>query len=124
MGAVARQGESRVTRESRVFVAPRAYNWLMETVGIRELKNRLSEYVRQVRGGETIQISSHGEVVAELRVPETKHPEGTPAGLRELLRRGTARRIVRNDPAQYPVYPPALNGATARDLLHWGREDR
>src|SRR4051812_43765956 len=42
----------------------------MKEVGIRELKNRLSEYIRQVREGEVIMVTDRGEVVAELRAPE------------------------------------------------------
>ena len=41
----------------------------MKAVGIRELKNRLSEYVRLVRGGEEFLVTDRGEVVAELRPP-------------------------------------------------------
>lgn len=37
-------------------------------VGTRELKNRLSHYLRQVReSGESIYVSDRGEIVAELR---------------------------------------------------------
>ncbi len=96
----------------------------MDTVGIRELKNHLSEYVRRVRAGEKIQISSHGEVVAELRSPEPDRDEQAPHGLRELVRRGTAREIVRNDPSRYRTYEPALADTTARELLDWDRDDR
>ncbi len=96
----------------------------MDTVGIRELKNHLSEYVRRVRTGEKIRITSHGEVVAELRPPEPDRDEHTPPGLQELVRRGTARGIVRNDPARYRTYEPALTHTTARELLDWDRGDR
>ncbi len=96
----------------------------MDTVGIRELKNHLSEYVRRVRAGEKIRISSHGEVVAELRSPEPDSDERAPRGLRELVRRGTARGIVRNDPARYQTYERALAGTTAQELLDWDRGDR
>lgn len=96
----------------------------METVGIRELKDRLSEYIRRVRGGETIQVSSHGVVVAELRSPEPDREEHAPPGLRELVRRGTAREIVRNDPLQYRIYERALHRTTAQELLDWDRGDR
>ena len=41
----------------------------MKQVGLRELKNRLSEYVRLVRAGEHIQITDRGQVVAELIPP-------------------------------------------------------
>src|SRR3970040_281145 len=39
----------------------------MKRVGLRELKNRLSEYVRYVRAGHAIEVTDRGEVVAELR---------------------------------------------------------
>jgi len=38
----------------------------MKSVGLRELKNRLSEYVREVRSGEGVLVTDRGEVVAEL----------------------------------------------------------
>lgn len=38
----------------------------MKTVGIRELKNRLSEHLRRVRQGEGVLVSDRGTVVAEL----------------------------------------------------------
>ena len=40
----------------------------MVNVGTRELKNRLSHYLRRVReAGESIYVTDRGEVVAELR---------------------------------------------------------
>lgn len=38
----------------------------METVGIRQLKTRLSEYVSRVRKGERVVITDRGREVAEL----------------------------------------------------------
>ncbi len=96
----------------------------MSTVGIRELKAHLSEYVRRVRAGEEILITSHGEVVAELRPPEPERGEKAPRGLQELVRRGTARQLVRNEPARYRSYGRALASTTAQDLLDWERGDR
>jgi antitoxin (DNA-binding transcriptional repressor) of toxin-antitoxin stability system len=40
-------------------------------VGVRELKNNLSRYVRKLRRGERIAITAHGRVVAELVAPGT-----------------------------------------------------
>jgi antitoxin (DNA-binding transcriptional repressor) of toxin-antitoxin stability system len=37
-------------------------------VGTKELKNRLSHYLRLVQHGETVQVTDRGAVVAELRV--------------------------------------------------------
>ena len=39
----------------------------MKSVGVKQLKSRLSEYLRLVRNGETILVTDRGEVVAELR---------------------------------------------------------
>lgn len=36
------------------------------TVGVRELKTRLSEYLRKVRTGETIVITDHGRPVGRI----------------------------------------------------------
>ena len=42
----------------------------MKTVGVRELKNRLSEYLRQVRSGESVLVTDRGEVIAEFSPPQ------------------------------------------------------
>ena len=39
----------------------------MIRVGVRELKDRLSRYLRLVREGETIIVTDHNEVIAEIR---------------------------------------------------------
>ena len=39
----------------------------MKVVGIKQLKARLSEYLRLVRTGETVLITDRDEVIAELR---------------------------------------------------------
>jgi len=44
----------------------------MRQVGLRELKNHLSRYVRQVRAGHEIQVTDRGEMVAELLPPRAE----------------------------------------------------
>lgn len=39
----------------------------MKAVGVKELKARLSEYLRSVRAGTTILVTDRSEVIAELR---------------------------------------------------------
>jgi antitoxin (DNA-binding transcriptional repressor) of toxin-antitoxin stability system len=39
----------------------------MKVVGIRQLKARLSEYVRLAKAGETVLVTERDEIVAELR---------------------------------------------------------
>ncbi len=43
----------------------------MHAVAIKELKNRLSAYLRDVARGEVILVTDRGKVVAELRRPGT-----------------------------------------------------
>ena len=40
-------------------------------VGIRELKDNLSRYIRRIEAGERISVTAHGRVVAELVPPGT-----------------------------------------------------
>lgn len=53
----------------------------MISTGIRELKNNLSHYVRQIEAGKRIAVTAHGRVVAEL-IP---HRQGGGAGRYDAL---------------------------------------
>ena len=96
----------------------------MESVGIRQLKSRLSEYVRRVQQGEEIRVTSHGQVVAELVPPTRRRPSDPPEGLQDLVRRGLTGQVVRNDPGLYATRERVLRAATASELLDDGRRDR
>ena len=41
----------------------------MKSVGVRELKSHLSEYLKMVGKGEIIVITDHNKIVAEIRQP-------------------------------------------------------
>ena len=58
----------------------------MATVGIRELKARLSAYVALAESGETVVVTDRGHPVAELR------PVGWPSALDALVDAGLATR--------------------------------
>ena len=98
----------------------------MVTVGIRELKNRLSEYLRLVRTGELVQVTDRGTVVAEIQAPGlTRYAARVPAGLLELARRHEATLGLPNDPSLYEVgRAPALDGMTTQELLDAERGER
>jgi prevent-host-death family protein len=79
----------------------------METIGIRELKSRLSEIVRAVRGGAHVLVTDRGTVVAELVPPGVRRSDpAVPPGLARLADRGVARIGAPNDPALYAALPP------------------
>ena len=40
-------------------------------VGVKDLKNNLSHYLRKVAKGQRISVTAHGRVIAELRPPVT-----------------------------------------------------
>ena len=61
----------------------------MKTVGIRELKDRLSEHLREVGRGESVLVTDRGEVVAELCPPRQGAADsGVPPALSAMARRG------------------------------------
>src|SRR5262245_6307461 len=98
----------------------------MKTVGIRELKNRLSDYIRQVRSGENVLVTDRGEVVAELAPPgHVKSDPDVPSGLLALSRRNLATIGARHDPNVYPVLArKRKRKLTASQLLDQERGSR
>lgn len=42
-------------------------------IGVRELRENLSAYMRQVQGGASVHITSHAKVIAESRPPPVEH---------------------------------------------------
>ncbi len=89
----------------------------MKAVGLRELKNRLSEYIRQVRSGEGVLVTDRGEVVAELSAPGQSIAEHeVPTALVTLARRGLITLGMPNNAAAYPALPGLLRQPAARLL--------
>jgi prevent-host-death family protein len=55
----------------------------MRTVGLKILKNKLSEYVRLAAAGETVVITDRGRTVAEIVPPRRDHSSFIERGVRE-----------------------------------------
>jgi len=97
----------------------------MKSVGLRELKNRLSEYVRKVRSGEGVLVTDRGEVVAELIPPGQGSDErGVSSELVALARRGQLTLGASNNAELYPKLPPLLKRRQATELLNEERGAR
>lgn len=95
----------------------------MRSVGIKVLKNKLSEYVRLAAGGEEILVTDHDRVVAELVPPrQGRAPLLADAQLADMVRRGvlTAPLLIRPGP------PPrgTLTGVSFEQLMRELDEDR
>lgn len=97
----------------------------MTTVGLRELKNRLAEYIRQVRAGGAVLVTDRGTVVAEIVPPggAAVRAAATP-GLAALAAKGELTLGAPNDPSVYPELPPLLRPGRAAELLDEERGER
>lgn len=61
----------------------------MRSVGLKVLKNKLSEYVRLAAGGETVLVTDRDRVVAEIVPPQSgRSPFLSDALLAEAVREG------------------------------------
>ena len=80
---------------------------LMRAVGLKVLKNKLSEYVRLAQGGETILVTDRDRVVAEIVPPRAgRSPAVADAVLAELVRKGWVTppaRPLTGPPPRAPV---------------------
>lgn len=96
-----------------------------KSVGLRELKNRLSEYVRRVRAGHRLLITDRGQVVAELRPPgDAGADPGSDSGLAQLVKRGSLSPGAPNNAGLYPSMPRLLPAGTVGRLLDEERGGR
>ncbi len=95
----------------------------MRTVGLKVLKNKLSEYVRIVASGETVLVTDRDRVVAELRPPQGRGPLTSDALLAEAMRRGwlAAPLVVREGP---PPRAPVVTFDKLMGELHGDRDER
>ena len=71
------------------LVASGSYHMRMRAVGLKILKNRLSEYVRLAASGETVLVTDRDRVVAELVPPQGGRAlHAADALLADAVRRG------------------------------------
>jgi prevent-host-death family protein len=91
----------------------------MTTVGLKVLKNRLSEYVRRATAGETIVVTDRGRAVAEIVPPR---PSKTESVIERGIREGWIRPAVRGP--DWPPKPTPIEGYTLKQLIADLDEDR
>jgi prevent-host-death family protein len=86
----------------------------MDRVGVRELRQNLSVYLRRVKRGESLEVTEHGHPVAVL----TPLPEPLSA-FDQMLADGRIRRASRS----FEELPPALGpqGTAGTDALEADR---
>ena len=93
----------------------------MRSVGLKVLKNKLSEYVRLAAAGETVLVTDRDRVVAEIVPPQSgRSPLLEDALLAEAVREGllTPPVLVGGGP------PPRKPVISLRDLMQDLQQDR
>ena len=94
----------------------------MPTVGLKILKNKLSEYIRRAAAGETVVVTDRNRVVAEIVPPRQQESENL---IERGVREGWLRPAKRD--ANWPPPRRPIPGLTLEQLmaeLDSDREDR
>ncbi len=105
------------------MVATDGYHGGIRAVGIKTLRDRLSEYVRLAAGGETVLVTDRDRVVAVQRPPEGRGPTVSDAWLAEAVREGWMRPPLTSATDAPPRRPVAALADALRGLSA-DREDR
>lgn len=89
-------------------------------VSVRELKNRLSEYLRRTQAGEEITIASHGRPVGRLLPPR---PATIPSDDQALARLQALPgiRIGNGKTVKGSSRPATVAEGTSEDAINWVR---
>ena len=88
----------------------------MRSIGIRELRQHASRYLRDVQRGETIEITDRGRPVARLV------PPGDGGAVERLIAAGRLRP-PRRDPPDLPALEPAAGVPLPSQTLLGDRAD-
>ncbi len=98
----------------------------MKVVGVKILKNKLSEYLRLVKTGVIVLVTERDEVVAELRPAHRQSPP--PSKLEAELEAASEKGEIslRTDDSNHWPTPKALSyplDSTAKEILDSLRKD-
>jgi len=97
----------------------------MDRVGIKTLRNRLSQYVHVAASGQTVLVTDRGRVVAELIAPRVRDDDSVQdQRLGELIRAGLISPAKAGPGARLPRRRPVTTLADVLQSLDESREDR
>lgn len=99
------------------------YNTVMRSIGVRELRQNASKYLRLVEAGETIEVTDRGRPIAKLTPLEEAKPKTRAEEIIEdLTRRGLL--IPAKEPRRpFNPLPPIPGKPTLSEILAEMRED-
>lgn len=94
--------------------------YMAERVGIRELRQNLTRWLRRVENGESFEVTDRGRPVAELRPLPSDDDV-----IARLVREGKIVRVAKGNLADLPPPPPAREGEMSiSEALQEIREDK
>ena len=97
----------------------------MKAVAVKELKNRLSAYLREVARGEVVLVTDRGRVVAELRRPMAEVTLGVvEQALERLYAEGVLVPGLPQEAQAYRRTQVRLAGVSSQSLLDTERAER
>lgn len=97
----------------------------MRAVGVKILKDRLSEYLRLAQGGETVLVTDRDKVIAEIRAPSAPwSADLSDVRLADLVRRGVLRPPLLGAGVGPPARLPVMKSDELMDELAQDRADR
>lgn len=86
-------------------------------VGVRELRQNLSVYLRRIKAGETLEVTERGQTVARLTPP----PAETLSPLQRLIAEGRATAPTRSH--KHLPLPPRVEGRSVSEILQEMRDE-
>lgn len=95
----------------------------MKAVAVKELKNRLSHYLREVASGEIVLVTDRGKVVAELRRPSSTTRVDDDGSLEPLVSQGLLLMGLPRDARPYRTTRATLH-RPSQTLLDAERAER
>ena len=97
----------------------------MKAVGVKQLKAKLSEYLRFVKAGDTVLVTERDEVIAEIRPThrEPIQPTDIEAILDSMAEKGEVT-LRAEEPGLLPKIDVKLTGISSGDILDKLREDK
>jgi antitoxin (DNA-binding transcriptional repressor) of toxin-antitoxin stability system len=99
---------------------------MIRTTNIRDLKDKLSAYLRDVQRGDVILVTDRGRVVAEIRQPTigSRPADAAEPPVRRLVEEGVLKLGLPHTPGAYRRSGVSLPDKTIDEALRWTRGDR
>ncbi|TAN20829.1 MAG: type II toxin-antitoxin system prevent-host-death family antitoxin [Acidobacteria bacterium] len=96
----------------------------MTSVGVRELKAKLSAYLRKVEAGEALEVTDRGRAIAEIVPAGWLAAQPVPPAWAEMIRSGEVRPPTRPGPFVLKPLPGKFPEGLAKQLLDEGRGEK